>query len=194
MLNPHIWKAGTSKHSACSLQKPVKKWIKVSKYLLNFMYLFIFDALVVLTLVIWMCYCIFACVYVQDVGGGLTICSTPQLFISVTYKVLKLILWELVAQRVMLHALTEWGNSQPWILSFYHSQEVMLLLVSVVSRGTNGVKHCNEPFCQFMGFLWFSSLCVSCCKKHALKMHARDAFDRLGVPVEEFCTCPHSSE
>lgn len=90
----------------------------------------------------------------------------------------------------MLHALTKRGKSQAWILSCCHSQEATLLLLNVVSRGTNGAIRCNQPLCQFTGFLWFSSLCVSCCKKRALKRRAREALDRLNVLVEEFCTSP----
>lgn len=82
-------------------------------------------------------------------------------------------LWELAAQFVMAHALTEQGKSQARILSCCHSQEVMLLLVNVVSTREvevgglrNGAIRSNQALCQFSGFLWFSSACVSCSRKH----------------------------
>lgn len=61
----------------------------------------------------------------------------------------------------------------------------------------NGAIRSNQALCQFSGFLWFSSACVSCSRKHKACSEkeeeekkikrARGLFDRLSVLVEEFC-------
>lgn len=152
---------------------------------------------------------LFACIYVQITVRGrqhnhhMHVSSRHRTFSFLwNFELKDWILLEAVTQFAMPHASTEPRKVTGfWILSCCHSQEVMLLLVNVVSKGggggRNGAAYVSErPLSEFTGFLWFSALCVTCCRKRALKTSpARGRLHRLSSLAEEFLfssSCPHS--